>query len=218
MEHLLSTKTLNLAQKQLLLDAKMEFSEYDAISIKLVPFKSPNFIQNAIFSSQNAVKSMKKYQKELLFGNIENCFCVGEKTTALLKENNQKVIKISQNASELANFIKKTYKNEDFYFFCGSHRRDELPEILKKSKNPLFEVKTYEIELNSIHFEQKLDKILFFSPSGVQSFTSENQIGNSQVICIGETTASEAKKHTDNVIIASETTIDSVINEAIKTH
>jgi len=213
---ILSTKKLSSAQKQPILDANMEFLEYDAISIKLISFKSPKFIQNAIFSSQNAIKSMKKYQKDLLFGNIENCFCVGEKTTSILKENGQNVIKTALNASELANFIQKTYENEDFYFFCGSHRRDELPEIVRMSKNRLFEIKTYRIESKSVSFKQKASKILFFSPSGVQSFIAENNIKNALAVCIGETTASEARKHTSNMVISNETTVESVIEKAIE--
>ncbi|MFT5102525.1 MAG: uroporphyrinogen-III synthase [Candidatus Latescibacterota bacterium] len=216
MEHLLSTKTLNLEQKQLILDANMEFSEYDAISITPISFKLAKIIKNGIFSSQNAIKSVDTYQKKLLFGNIENCFCVGDKTASLLKENGQYVVKIAKNASELAHFINKSYENEDFYFFCGSNRRDELPESIKNSKNRLFEVITYKIELNAIIFNQKLHKILFFSPSGVQSFISENGVNGALAVCIGETTASEARKHTSNVIISNETTVESVIEKAIE--
>lgn len=216
MGHILSTKIVTPAQKRRILDAKMDLIEYDAIAIDLIPFKSPKLIKNAIFTSKNALKSIKKHQKELLSGKITNCFCVGEKTGAFLKENDQNVVKIASNASELAIFIEKTFKNNDFYFFCGSHRRDELPEIIKNSKNRLFEVKTYKIELKPRHFEEKLDKILFFSPSGVESFISENTIEDASVICIGETTASEAKKHFSNVVVADKTTVESVIEKALE--
>ena len=213
---ILSTKTLNSSQRLLFLDSKATISEYDAISVNLIPFKSPKTVKNAIFSSQNAMKSMKKHQKELLFGNIQNCFCVGEKTTSILKDNGQNVVKTASNASELAKFIQKAYENEDFYFFCSSHRRDELPEVFKMSKNRLFEIKTYEIESIPVTFKQKVNKILFFSPSGVQSFIAENYIKDALAVCIGETTASEARKHTSNVIISNETTVESVIEKAIE--
>lgn len=217
MKNILSTKILTSAQRTLLNDNGLNVVEYDAILVKSLEFKVPNHIENAIFTSQNAVKSFFE-SSNTLKNDIKRFFCVGEKTKLLLEENDQKVIKMGVNASELATFIVKEHQNEQFFFFCGNLRRDEIPLALEKAKIDIFEVKTYETELNLINFDQKWDEILFFSPSGVQSFTAKNKIGESCIICIGETTASEAKKHTNNIKIANETTIDSVINEAIKTY
>ena len=123
-----------------------------------------------------------------------------------------------KNASELGDFIQKNYKNEDFHFFCGSQRRDEIPSAINNSKNTVFEIKTYKTELNTVMFDQKWDGILFFSPSGVESYITKNSIDNTPVFCIGNTTASEAKLHSKNKIyIAEENTIESVIEKAIKT-
>ena len=41
---------------------------------------------------------------------------MGENTKALLEENGQKVIKIEQNASKLADFILKNDENDEFLF------------------------------------------------------------------------------------------------------
>lgn len=65
-------------------------------------------------------------------------------------------------------------------------------------------------------FAQKWDGILFFSPSGVESFVLENNLANSAVFCIGETTAAAAKKYTSSVIVANSTTVESVIAKAVK--
>tara|TARA_Y100000815_G_scaffold275806_1_gene318117 strand:+ start:27647 stop:28300 length:654 start_codon:yes stop_codon:yes gene_type:complete len=208
----LSTKKLSLSQKELLLNAGLCLVEYDAIKIEFLPFEAPNTIKNAIFTSQNAVRSVEG--KNLSF---ENTFCVGKKTEALLTKNNKNVIKMSQNASELAHFIQKNYQNEAFWFFSGSKRRDEIPASFKNSKNTLFEVKTYKTTLNSVKFDQKWDGILFFSPSGVSSFTEKNTLGNSTIFCIGETTASEAKKFSQNIIVANATSVESVIAKVAKT-
>ena len=64
--------------------------------------------------------------------------------------------------------------------------------------------------------KQKWDGILFFSPTGVKSFFAENKIANSAAFCIGQTTASEVKKYTANVFEAEKTTVESVIEKAIK--
>ena len=71
--------------------------------------------------------------------------------------------------------------------------------------------------LNPMKFHQLFDGILFFSPSGVQSFMVENSMESAMAFCIGETTASEAKKHTENVVIANSTSIESVIAKSVKT-
>ena len=212
MKTVLSTKKLSLSQKELLLNAGLCLVEYDAIKIEFLPFEAPNTIKNAIFTSQNAVRSVEG--KNLSF---ENTFCVGKKTEALLTKNNKNVIKMSQNASELAHFIQKNYQNEAFWFFSGSKRRDEIPASFKNSKNTLFEVKTYKTTLNSVKFDQKWDGILFFSPSGVSSFTEKNTLGSSIAFCIGETTASEAKKFSQNIIVANATSVESVIAKVAKT-
>ncbi|MEZ4857252.1 MAG: uroporphyrinogen-III synthase [Flavobacteriaceae bacterium] len=208
----MSTKKLSNFQKAKLNNAGFEIVDYDAISIDFLDFEAPKQIQNAIFTSQNAVRSI--FDKNI---QIERAYCVGEKTKQLLKENGQKVIKMKKNASELSEFIKKRGQNEVFYFFSGTRRRKEIPESFKNSKKTLFEVKTYQTVLNPVAFDQNWDGILFFSPSGVQSYTQNNSIKNSIAFCIGVTTASEAKKHTNSIFIAAKTTIESVIEKAIST-
>lgn len=214
-KRVLSTKLLSEPQKKLFTDAKIEPVAYDAIQIEFLDFETPTTIKNAIFTSKNAVYALRNSTANKLFGQIQHSYCVGKNTRALLEEIGQKVTKTTEYASELANFIVKECKNEVFYFFCGNLRSDEIPTRLKNAKIDCFEVKTYKTELNSVKFEQKWDYILFFSPSCVQSFIAENNLNDATAICIGTTTASEAKKHTKNVCIAEETTIDSVIAKAI---
>ena len=212
---ILSTKKLSLAHKKPLLGPNVTFQEYDAISIELIEPKTPKNVKNAIFSSKNAIKSLKKFQNELFSENIQNCFCVGASLETILNENGQKVIKMEENAHNLSNFITKNYQNEEFYFFCGNKRRDEIPMALKKAKIALFEVESYKTKLNSIKIDQKFDGILFFSPSAVESFTTLNNLENATAFCIGETTASEAKKHTHNIVVANSQTTKSVITNSI---
>ena len=208
----LSTKKLAPNQRELLLNSGISFVEYDAIEIHYLEYDMPSAVKNAIFTSQHGVQSIlgKKH-------DITTCFCVGEKTKALLEEYGLHVVKSAKNSTELAHFIAKNYKNGVFHYFCGKQRRDELPDILLEAKISLLEVKTYETELKLKKFDQKWDGILFFSPSGVESFVIENNLANSIAFCIGETTANEAKKCTGNVIVANSTTVESVIAKAVKT-
>ncbi len=208
---ILSTKKLSTSQKELLLSSGIGFVVYDAIKIELLKVDKLPDVQNAIFTSKNAVKSVLSSGT-----NISNCFCVGDNTKKLLEENGQKVIENAQNASNLAKIIAKKHKDESFLFFCGNLRRNELPDLLKERKIALKEQIVYKTHPNSKKFDRSFEGILFFSPSGVQSFVSENDMDSSIAFCIGKTTASEAKKYTDNIIIANKPTVENVIVQAVK--
>lgn len=215
MKNILSTKKLSTVQKDQLLQEGVCAVDYDAISITFLDFKAPEVIDNAIFTSQQAVRSFLEKSQGVL--SIKNCFCVGQKTKSLLEENGLKVIEIGQNATELAQKIAKNYKNCVFYYFCGTIRREELPKALKSEKISLFEVKTYKTVLKTKKFDQNWDGILFFSPSGVASYISENKPQtNTRAFCIGQTTAASAKKHFKSVVVAPTNTIESVLEKTIE--
>lgn len=208
---ILSTKKLSTTQKELLLNSGIGFVEYNAIEIELLDVDFNQNIENAIFTSKNAVKALQNLEFE-----IQNCFCVGDNTKKLLEGNGLKVTEIAQNASDLGEIISKNYKNEQFFFFCGNLRRDELPSILKENNVKLDEIVVYRTHKKSKKFDRTFNGILFFSPSAVQSYVSNNIIDNSMVFCIGNTTASEAKKYTNNIIVANKPTVENVIVQAVK--
>lgn len=209
---ILSTKKLSVSQKELLLNAGLGFVEYNAIKIEFLEADIKTEIQNAIFTSKNAVKVVLNSKCK-----IQNCFCVGENTKKLLEENGQNVVETAQNASDLAEIIIKNYKSEAFLFFCGNLRRDELPDILKNNNVDLKEQIVYKTYTSIKEFSRFFEGILFFSPSGVQSYISRNSISKDTVVfCIGNTTALEAKKYTDAIIVANKPTVENVIVQAVK--
>ena len=64
---------------------------------------------------------------------------------------------------------------------------------------------------------KKLDGILFFSPSAVESYLTNNKIKNEVCFCIGTTTASALEtKKIKNIVIAETPTIEEVIEEVIE--
>lgn len=213
---ILSTKKLQLNQRELLLNAGISFVDYDAIEIQPVTFTLSRKLKNIIITSQNGAKAIIKSVDLRL---IENCFVVGEKTTLLLVENGLKVTKTAHNAEELAHFIAKEHKNESFTYFCGRQRRDELPDILKEEGIVCEEVVVYETHLSKHRFDRTFEGILFFSPSGVVSFTDANpdSTGGTTAFCIGETTATSARKYFKNVVISNATSIESTIAKTVTT-
>lgn len=215
MKTVLSTKILTPAQKELFLNSGLGLVEYDALKIDFLNVEIPLDYHNYIFTSKNAVAAFLNQVKDVDLSKF-NTFCVGEKTKALLEQNGLKVIEMAENASELgANIIKK-HKNEEFLFLCGNKRRDELPELLTKNNIQFKELEVYRTELNPKAFQRNFDGILFFSPSGIRSYLLENKIGNSTLFCIGDTTATEAQKHSNQIITANKPTVENVLVQAIK--
>lgn len=208
---ILSTKILTQDQKQILKEVSIDLIEYPAIKIDFLPFDEDIIADNAIITSQNAAKAI--IDKKIL---IKNCYCVGDKTTAFLEENGQNVKKTKQNASELAHFISKNLKNDRFWYFCNNLKRDELPSLLKANQIQLQEVEVYKTSLNFEKIEPSFDGILFFSPSGIESFTKHNNLDQKHAFCIGNTTAEAVKKYTNQIHIASKPTIEHVLQLAVK--
>ena len=114
-----------------------------------------------------------------------------------MEENGQNVVKMTEYAAELADYLVKYHKNDFFHFFCGNIRSDEIPSKLKENNIAFEEIEVYKTTLNPKKFERQFDAILFFSPSGVRSYCEErSNLTNDEAtfVCIGTTTASEAKK------------------------
>lgn len=219
MSDVLSTRLLNEEQKKALKNAKISVEEYNAITIDIINFILPKGYTHFIFTSKNGVKSFVQHLANNPTINISeiSCFCVGQKTKSCLEENGLKVIKMTQNALELALFIAKHHKKEHFLIFAGNRNRPELRRILSREKIFFKEVEVYQTSLVPKQYNNKFRGILFYSPSGVESFTHVNNIENTPVFCIGETTAKEARKHSEHVFVSEETTVDGVIQCLIKT-
>lgn len=218
MNSVLSTKILTPEQKKPLLNNGFGLVEHDFISVESIDFKMPENVENGIFTSQNAVKTIQNSAlRQAQDDRIQNCYCVGEKTKKLLEENGINVIAFADYGKDLAKIIVEKYADRKFIFFCGNRRRDEMPSILKKNKVSFEEIEVYKTFLTPKKFEQTFDGILFFSPSGVESFCKENELKNSTAFCIGTTTASEAKKHTDKIVVSKKPTIESLVRQTIAT-
>lgn len=211
MPTVLSTKKLTEPQRSLLLQAGIGLVEYNAIAVEEVDFIAGEKIENAIITSQNTVKAL--IDNKVL---IENCFCVGVKTKEQLETNGYRVKVMAHYGKELAEIMVKEFADETFTFFCGNLRRDELPELLTKNKVNFTEIEVYKTILKPKKFERSFDGVLFFSPSAVESFAKENSLKKTKAFCIGTTTAAEAEKYTNELIIATKPTIENVIVKVVK--
>jgi len=213
---IVATKKLSERQK-LLLPVNFSVTDEDFISIKNKEFEVRKMNDCSIFTSQNAVESVLR-NKKLKEIKSRKSFCVGEKTKALLKENGFEVLEYSDYAAELASIICNKYPKISFTFFCGTIRRDVLPDALKLMEIKLDEIEVYETTSAPKKIGFKPNGILFFSPSAIESYLMENKIENEDCFCIGNTTAEALKNKTQNIIIANQPTIESVIMKTIENY
>lgn len=214
---ILSTKTLSSQQRKMFIDSDIDILEEDFIQIENNDFELKNINENLIFSSQNAVLSLMEHRNWEQLKN-KNVFCVGIKSKELLEQNGFKVDVYMDYASELAEVITLIYNKETFTFFSGNLRKETLPKALKDAQIKFNEIEVYQTKLVSfkISSAEKFDGVLFFSPSGVESYLKDNKIKSETCFCIGETTANALEKITKNIIISQIPTIEDVIVEVIE--
>ena len=211
---ILSTKKLSGEQKQALVKANIEVTEADFIQTQNKSFELKDLNENLIFTSQNAVHSVLADPKWEELKN-KNVFCVGLKTKILLSENGFNVVAYTGYAADLAEIITLIYRSESYTFFSGNLRRETLPQALKDAEIKFNEIQVYDTSLTPQKIKTAVDGILFFSPSGVESYLKDNTIKKETCFCIGETTAEALHKITKNIIIADQPTVEDVIEDVI---
>ncbi|HEX9152885.1 MAG TPA: uroporphyrinogen-III synthase, partial [Flavobacterium sp.] len=137
-------------------------------------------------------------------------------TKILLSESGFNVVAYTGYAADLAEIITLIYANESYTFFSGNLRKETLPKALKEAKVKFNEIQVYETSLTPQKIKTPVDAILFFSPSGVESYLKDNKIKNELCFCIGTTTAESLNKTTKNIIIADQPSIEDVIEDVIE--
>lgn len=214
MIQILSTKTLLENQRQALVKADFKVLEVDFIKTKSHAFELNEINENLIFTSQNAVQSFLLYPKSEDL-KTKNVFCVGLKTKILLSESGFNVIAYTGYAEDLAEIITLIYAKESYTFFSGNLRKETLPKALKEANIKFNEIQVYETTLTPRKMKTPVDAILFFSPSGIDSYLKQNTIKNEICFCIGTTTSETLEKITKNIVIAPQPTIEDVIEEVL---
>jgi len=209
-----STKTLSNDQVKSISDSiGVVMSDFITIRFnRLKPRIVKEPIDHVVITSKNSVESLIQHftSDQLKFKNI---YCVGGKTKRLIKKRIGPVTHSEQSAEKLANYLKDQVKDiKEITFFCGNKRRDELTSILESNDIKVNEIECYKTVLTPNQIENTISSIMFYSPTGIQSFHLENDPKNKVAFCIGETTATEARNHFKTVIVSKTATIGSVLD------
>ncbi len=102
-----------------------------------------------------------------------------------------------------------------YHFFCGNRRKEAIPQALTDGNKEWTEYIIYQTELTPQALPVA-DFVLFYSPSGVDSYFKYNTLALKTVcIAIGDTTAHTLEQHTANTIITSAHTSPQSMLEAV---
>ena len=214
MRRILSTKKLLPNQRQYLLNAGFGVVDADFIEVRSTPFAMTGIRENLIFTSANAVRSVAAHPKVQSIRR-HPVFCVGDKTADVLDEVGFTVVENTDYGADLAQIISGDYAGESFTFFCGNLRLDTIPNELRAHQVDFNEICVYETALTPQQVSGSFDAIMFYSPSGVESFLKVSHPADAVCICIGTTTAAALSGVTSNVVVANRPLVENVIVQTI---
>ncbi len=208
-----STKTLTDEQKGRFHEEVIsESSDFLKISLnRISPTVLKPIPKNVVITSKNAVQALlHNFASEDL--QFENIYCVGRKTKRFVERKIGKVKHTENNSKTLAEYLVEYIDGTEVTYFCSDIRMDELPTILAENLIDVKEVIAYETKYDAVKIPEDVKGVMFYSPSTVQSYKQENNpIENTIAFCIGDTTATEAKKHFNDVRVAKMPTVESVV-------
>ncbi len=185
--------------------------EYSSISIPVLAFEfvhaedlrealeHPRRYDGLIFTSPRAVEAVASAISWLPTENIlwhsKLVFAVGPKTASELRQIGfEPIAAESGSADMLATQIAAREFRRPLLFLCGSRRRDELPDKLRRTGIDFEELCVYESRPRArldLPSHPDPDWVAFFSPSGVQAVIEDGRLDlhSMRIAAIGETTA-----------------------------
>lgn len=205
--NILSTKSLPAIFYQIAEENDIQLRIHEFIKIEPV-YISPDLqaeirqlVQTcnvSIFTSGNAVWMTRE-----MVAPKQICCLSGPTLEAVQQAFPQATIVVTaDNATELAKQMIATGTIQSAVFFCGNKRRDALPDLLQQHHIALREIVVYETMPVPVPIEGHIDGVLFFSPSGVESYFQYNKL-ESDTICfaIGPTTGDALKAYTNHIVV-----------------
>lgn len=161
-----------------------------------------------IFTSRNGVKGMQLMQLQKYdIPTPQYVFAVGQKTAGALKKIGLKAqIPVdSRNAKGLGARIAGYHDIRMAVHFTGNRHRPELKEVLQNAGIELIELIVYRTETEPASVsDAQARAIVFYSPSAVETYVSENSLDNMTCFAIGPTTAGSLRENGAVRIIQAE--------------
>jgi uroporphyrinogen-III synthase len=158
-----------------------------------------------IFTS---VKAVEAVTKQLRGKRPEwQIFCISGATKEAVTDyfgTGKKIISVAEDAAALAEHIILFEPVSELIFFCGNRSLHILQQQLAAHGIRVKCCKVYDTTLTPQKVKKPYDAILFFSPSGVESFLLENEVPPETVLfSIGKTTAKALNDRLPNTVMIS---------------
>ncbi len=213
--------------RELIAEAEREGFQIDIVPfIKIEPV-SPDELHRvhffssqevtAVFTSMNAAEAVIRRLNGVK--PLWRIFCLGNATYRSIVQyfGEETIGGVAGTALALADTIIEKGNVRNAVFFCGDQRRDELPSILKNKQITVEEVIVYRTTILNNKINRDYHGVLFFSPSAVSGFFSNNTISTGTVLfAIGETTADTIREYSNNKsVVAGAPVKEQLVNTMI---
>lgn len=219
----LATKTLSERSLAYARTLGFDVTCVDFITITKVDYTFPDSVFDAlVFTSENAVKYVaENLEKMAMLRNARQpfVFSLSGKTNEALQKHNIQADFTADNADLLAEkLLASGVKN--ILHICGNLALDTLKKAAANNAISYEKLIVYNTEKTP----QKLDisgffAVFFFSPSGVESFFSVNEMPQNAVcVSIGKTTEKALKSKTQNQILIADKPSAEAMFDVLKQH
>jgi hydroxymethylbilane synthase len=210
--HVFATKKLTEEQLQRFNKGlRVDSEDFIKISFnRISPLVLKQKHRNVVFTSKNAVESLLTNcsAQDL---QMENIYCVGRKTKRFIQGKIGPVAHQEHSAEALAQYLVDYLEGTEITYFCGNLSLNAIPNQLEKNGITVHSIEAYKTKLAGPQIVPGVQAVLFFSPSGVESFMKNNKASGA-AYCIGETTATEARKFFQQVHVAKIPDVESLID------
>lgn len=173
---------------------------------------------NIIITSNKAANILASILNKIT--TEHNYYVVGSSTAATIKKlgKNHFISYTANHAIELGTYIFQQHADKKFIYFSGDIRREELPNLLNQHKVLWQEIPVYTTQLTPHKLTNAFDGILFFSPSGVNSyFTYHSPKPFQTYFSIGSTTTQSIENYTiENIVTISTPSTELLIQKIIQ--
>jgi uroporphyrinogen-III synthase len=204
MKRILNTKPFAATERQLAQAQGWSLLEHAFIQIEPIASATLQetcrkiFAQSyqVVFTSANAVRIVSSLLEEVPSKGV--VYCIQGATEAAVKNHfpYADILGVAGYGKVLADIIVAQNSVQELDFFCGNIRSNDLPQRVSQAGISLHEHTVYKTTATPTRIDDPLDGVLFYSPSGVDSFFSQNTLVD-QTTCfaIGHTTAAAIQKH-----------------------
>jgi uroporphyrinogen-III synthase len=169
--------------------------------------------EQVLITSQNAVQALED-RGELKGIREKRILCVGTKTERMLLSKGVGVAQVYRSSEELAKDAVATGLVTTF--FTGKRRSPFIERAFREQGLELEVVALYDTRLTSVEIPHTYGAVLFFSPSGVESFFLMNELKGATAVCIGRTTEGAVLAHSKNTSVAAISTEESMIETTLE--